>query len=557
MSTVSKAFKKTANLFHPKNRKESSESTKSETDNKKSEERPNLNKTQFTKSEGSIISHDKKNRLSEKESSSNCSLLIKSVSLDGNGISSDPNQTNPLVFGSSLVCLIQRENNEDKVPVFLKSTATRIREKYLDEEGLFRISGNQKRILELKKQLNEKGNYDFSQFEKPHTIAGLMKLFFRDLSEPLLTFKLFDSWNNARNIEQMKLLISKLPFEHQTTLRYLISFLKDVSEHSNLNKMNAKNLAAVFGPNLSKSKHNELAIGSVYPIEKMILEFDEMFSGVNTNKKPNNNFMFNLQNSPYFKGLSNNELEQLRKDIQNSDQTNISKELKEDKEQPKEIENEKLDWENGQINVPSNFLNSSNFNQMKQRHSNLKRKKILNQKSPKSKKNTPPLTQNDKLIQETYISSLLWLMEFDRAPFNIALDKGQESTTKRKETISLILNVYRNSDFDFSKQMEDSITIILENVIFQKPLNLNMKFSETVLLLRILLTEILLFEQNFKKEYERLPKEEKDWCPISRQIIQFKITKEILKILAAREIQRNFRGFYIKKQINKKTTNNK
>ena len=33
-------------------------------------------------------------------------------------------------------------------------------------------------------------------------------------------------------------------------LRYLIKFLAKVTEHSELNKMNASNLAIVFGPNL-------------------------------------------------------------------------------------------------------------------------------------------------------------------------------------------------------------------------------------------------------------------------------------------------------------------
>jgi len=63
----------------------------------------------------------------------------------------------------------------------------------IDTEGIFRRSGNISRINELKKKINE-GSIEIVNFsnEDTHVVAGLLKTFLRDLSEPLLTFELYD-----------------------------------------------------------------------------------------------------------------------------------------------------------------------------------------------------------------------------------------------------------------------------------------------------------------------------------------------------------------------------
>lgn len=61
----------------------------------------------------------------------------------------------------------------------------------IDTEGIFRRSGNISRINELKKKINEGVNIEMSS-EDTHVVAGLLKTFLRDLSEPLLTYELYD-----------------------------------------------------------------------------------------------------------------------------------------------------------------------------------------------------------------------------------------------------------------------------------------------------------------------------------------------------------------------------
>lgn len=63
----------------------------------------------------------------------------------------------------------------------------------IDTEGIFRRSGTYATIGTLKKQVNagQTDEVDFKEVDT-HVLAGLLKSFLRDLSEPLLTFELYD-----------------------------------------------------------------------------------------------------------------------------------------------------------------------------------------------------------------------------------------------------------------------------------------------------------------------------------------------------------------------------
>lgn len=91
-----------------------------------------------------------------------------------------------------------------------------------------------------------------------HTIAGLLKLYLRELPEPLFTHTLYDQWINVTvktlNQEQTEIsleqLISKLPRTNYDNLRHLIRFLHTLTCHRGQNKMTATNLAITMAPSL-------------------------------------------------------------------------------------------------------------------------------------------------------------------------------------------------------------------------------------------------------------------------------------------------------------------
>jgi len=62
----------------------------------------------------------------------------------------------------------------------------------LDTEGLFRVPGEKLKIEELKEKF-EQGIIPNLSLYSPHDLAGFLKLYFRELPEPLLTFKFFQT----------------------------------------------------------------------------------------------------------------------------------------------------------------------------------------------------------------------------------------------------------------------------------------------------------------------------------------------------------------------------
>lgn len=101
-----------------------------------------------------------------------------------------------------------------------------------------------------------------------HTIAGLLKLYLRELPEPLLTYRLYAQWIDAtikftsnakdenyddKSVIELKRVIQQLPKAHYDNLQHLVRFLNLLTSHSDLNKMTATNLAITMAPSLIKA----------------------------------------------------------------------------------------------------------------------------------------------------------------------------------------------------------------------------------------------------------------------------------------------------------------
>ncbi|EGC29951.1 hypothetical protein DICPUDRAFT_158397 [Dictyostelium purpureum] len=134
----------------------------------------------------------------------------------------------------------------------------------IELEGICRISGNSIQVKELKKQLENGEDADFSKMD-PHVVSGALKSFLRDNDEPLLTFDLYKNFlasidvreRNAK-ISFIKSLLSALPKENYDLLQILLKFLYTIQLHSNKNKMTSSNLAIVFSPTLLRPKEESL-----------------------------------------------------------------------------------------------------------------------------------------------------------------------------------------------------------------------------------------------------------------------------------------------------------
>lgn len=146
----------------------------------------------------------------------------------------------------------------------------------IDTEGLFRRAGNYNVVNDIKRRVNTGEIIDFTDVDT-HAIAGVLKSFFRELKEPLLTYELYDEitnfyeWPKEERSRNVKLMLrEKLPIENYELFKYLIEFLAKVEECKDLNKMTSSNLAIVFGPNLIWGKDNQMSMQEIGPINGFI-----------------------------------------------------------------------------------------------------------------------------------------------------------------------------------------------------------------------------------------------------------------------------------------------
>ncbi|XP_048504870.1 uncharacterized protein LOC105687120 isoform X4 [Athalia rosae] len=149
------------------------------------------------------------------------------------------------------------------VPLIVEMCTKIVEGRGLEVIGIYRVPGNTAAISQLTESVN-KGvdniNLQDPRWSDVNVISSLLKSFFRQLPDSLLTAELYPMFIDADKIEDprrrmatIRKLLRELPEHHFETLKYLLFHLKKVVDHSEVNKMEAKNLAIVFGPTLVRA----------------------------------------------------------------------------------------------------------------------------------------------------------------------------------------------------------------------------------------------------------------------------------------------------------------
>uniref|UniRef100_A0A671TI83 Rac GTPase-activating protein 1 n=1 Tax=Sparus aurata TaxID=8175 RepID=A0A671TI83_SPAAU len=144
-----------------------------------------------------------------------------------------------------------------KIPALVIYCIKEIEHRGLNEIGLYRVSGQERMVKELKEKLiRGKTLPPLNKIDDINVITGVLKDFLRSLPEPLLTFHLNKAFMEAAEIQDdgnsLAMLyqnISELPQPNRDTLACLMIHLQKVSQ-SVETKMDVNNLARVFGPTL-------------------------------------------------------------------------------------------------------------------------------------------------------------------------------------------------------------------------------------------------------------------------------------------------------------------
>ncbi|KAI8635401.1 hypothetical protein F5Y19DRAFT_10599 [Xylariaceae sp. FL1651] len=129
------------------------------------------------------------------------------------------------------------------------------------EEGIFRLSGSNIVIKQLRERFNQEGDVNLltdETYYDIHAVASLLKLYLRELPHAILTRDLHmqfvavtEMTNHREKIMALSELVQRLPLANETLLKYLIAFLIKIINHADMNKMTVRNVGIVFSPTLN------------------------------------------------------------------------------------------------------------------------------------------------------------------------------------------------------------------------------------------------------------------------------------------------------------------
>ncbi|XP_034087691.1 rho GTPase-activating protein 27-like [Gymnodraco acuticeps] len=194
------------------------------------------------------------------------------------------------VFGCHLDTLSHRENCN--TPKFLEKCIRAVERRGLDVDGIYRVSGNLAVIQRLRHKADHEDQLDLEdgQWEEIHVITGALKLFLRELPEPLFPFSCFDKFIAAIQVQDyslrvsyMKDLVRSLPLPNHDTMELLFKHLRRVVDHKESNRMSVQSVSIVFGPTLLRpqTESSNMTVHMVFQsqiVELMLNEFQTVFS---------------------------------------------------------------------------------------------------------------------------------------------------------------------------------------------------------------------------------------------------------------------------------------
>ncbi|XP_033617700.1 rho GTPase-activating protein 22 isoform X2 [Fukomys damarensis] len=165
------------------------------------------------------------------------------------------------IFGQRLedTVYLERKYGPRLAPMLVEQCVDFIRERGLAEEGLFRLPGQADLVRGLQDSFDCGEKPLFDSTTDVHTVASLLKLYLRELPEPVIPFARYEDFlscaqlltkDEGEGTLELAQQVRNLPQANYNLLTYICKFLDEVQSHSDVNKMSVQNLATVFGPNI-------------------------------------------------------------------------------------------------------------------------------------------------------------------------------------------------------------------------------------------------------------------------------------------------------------------
>ncbi|WVO22533.1 uncharacterized protein IAS62_003863 [Cryptococcus decagattii] len=147
------------------------------------------------------------------------------------------------------------------VPKIVEKCTQAIEMYGLESVGVYRLSGTTSRVQALKAALDKDVDaVDILSEEWSadiNVVCGALKLWFRELPEPLLTYGLYNAFIEAARYDNDRLRhirlheqVNELPDPNYATLKFFMGHLDRIRKMESINQMSVSNLSIVFGPTL-------------------------------------------------------------------------------------------------------------------------------------------------------------------------------------------------------------------------------------------------------------------------------------------------------------------
>ncbi|CAB3374023.1 Hypothetical predicted protein [Cloeon dipterum] len=183
--------------------------------------------------------------------------------------------SNGKVFGVPLLRLI---TGDIKVPIVVDRLINTIEMYGIYTEGIYRKSGVNSKVRELKANIEQDLDKVNLESYQVHVLAAVLKSFFREMPEPLLTYEHYEDFIRAASVtdpvERVKTIfhiIKDIPQANYDLTERLIFHLARVAQHEDVNRMTASSLAIVFAPCILRTNKVLQAQDSLNDISKQTL----------------------------------------------------------------------------------------------------------------------------------------------------------------------------------------------------------------------------------------------------------------------------------------------
>ncbi|OAP54633.1 hypothetical protein AYL99_11081 [Fonsecaea erecta] len=186
------------------------------------------------------------------------------------------------------------------VPIVVAKCGVFLKEKATDVEGIFRLSGSAKRIKDLQTIFNSPDRYgkglDWTGYTV-HDAANILRRYLNQLPEPIVPLDFYERFReplrqvqvptgpdgemqsrdmsvseHSAAVSAYQKLITELPPLNRQLLLYILDLLAVFASKSDLNRMTAGNLAAIFQPGIISHPSHDMSPAE-YRLSQEVLIF--------------------------------------------------------------------------------------------------------------------------------------------------------------------------------------------------------------------------------------------------------------------------------------------